>query len=420
MEDSKRLILPPKGQRTFFYGWWVVIVCVVIQFYLGGVFYQGFSALFNPIVEEFGWSYALVSLAFTFRGFEAGILAPVVGILVDRFGPRKLMVSGVIVSGFGFWFFSLVQSLWSFYGAFLFLALGLSLGTGVVTISAVARWFKTRSSLALGVLASGFGASGLLMPLVVQLVDNLGWRESSIIFGIITACLCLPLSFLVKDPPDLKRPVQESSQATVYKPVNVEMNPAAVLKSKDFWFLSTSVLFGGIAGVAILVHQMPYLASVGIARQTAGILIVILSASNVIGRLLVGYLGDKFEKRYCFAVSASLKAIGVLGFALATTTGQFIPSLIALGIGFGGLIPLRAALQLEFFGLRSYATIQGFLMIAVTTGTIVAPLFAGWIFDLLESYRPAFLVLAGITLLAVPLILMTRRQRGKHNEGIPT
>ena len=398
----------------------MVIVCVIIQFYLGGVFYQGFSALFNPLVEEFGWSYAMVSLAFTFRGFEAGIMAPVVGILVDRFGPRKLLVCGVIVSGLGFWLFSLVQSLWSFYGAFLFLALGLSLGTGVVTISAVAHWFRNRSGLAMGVLASGFGASGLLMPLVVQLVDNLGWRESSIIFAIITAGLCLPLSFLVKDPPASKGQFQDNPSATVAKPVSIEMKPSAVLKSKDFWLLSTAVLFGGIAGTAVLVHQIPYLVSVGITRQTAGVLIVILSVSNVIGRLFIGYLGDKVEKRYCFAVSASLKAVGVLGFALASTTGQFIPSLIALGIGFGGLIPLRASLQLEFFGLKSYGTIQGFLMVAITAGTIVAPLFAGWMFDQLSSYRPAFMILAVVTLFAVPLILIAHRQREKYIEGIPT
>jgi len=85
----------------------------------------GFFCSFQSIVEEFGWSYAIVSLAFTFRGFESGIMAPIVGILVDRFGPRKLLLSGVIISGLGFWFFSLVQSLWSFYSAFLFLALGL-------------------------------------------------------------------------------------------------------------------------------------------------------------------------------------------------------------------------------------------------------------------------------------------------------
>ncbi len=404
-------MLLSKRRPKVFYGWWVVTACAIIQFYLGGVFYQGFSALFNPIVEEFGWSYALVSLAFTFRGFEAGILAPVVGILVDRFGPKKLLVCGVIVSGLGFWFFSLVQSLWSFYGAFLFLALGLSLGTGVVSISAVARWFRNRSGLAQGVLATGFGASGLLMPLVVQMVDNLGWRESSIIFAIVTAGLCLPLAILVKDPPDLNEQLPQDPSSATVKSIDSEMKPAAVIKSRDFWLLSISVLFGGIAGTAVLVHQIPYLVSVGITRQTAGLLIVILSVSNAIGRLLIGYLGDKIEKRYCFAASVSLHAVGVLSFALSSTTGQFIPSLIALGIGFGGLIPLRAALQLEFFGIKSYATIQGFLMIAVTAGTIVAPLFAGWMFDVLDSYRPAFIILAIFTLFAIPLILTARRQR---------
>jgi MFS family permease len=294
--------------------------------------------------------------------------------------------------------------------------LGLSLGTGVVSISAVARWFRTRSGLAMGVLASGFGASGLLMPLVVQAVDTLGWRESSIIFAIVTAGLCLPLSFLVKDPPDLKDQLQENPTSTAAKPVNTGVKPAAVLKSKDFWLLSLSVLFGGIAGTAVLVHQMPYLVSVDISRQTAGVLIVIMSVSNVTGRLVIGYLADKIEKRYCFAVSVALHAIGVLGFALASTTWQFIPSLVALGIGFGGLIPLRAALQLEFFGLGFYATIQGFLMIAVTVGTIVAPLFAGWMFDLLNNYRPAFVILAILTLAAVPLILTANRQREKVAE----
>ena len=124
-----------KPKRALFYGWWVVIACAVIQFYLGGTFFQGFSALFNPIAEEFSWSYALVSLAFTFRGFESGIMAPIVGILVDRFGPRKILFCGVVISGLGFWFFSHIHALWSFYGAFLFLALGLSFGTGVVTMA---------------------------------------------------------------------------------------------------------------------------------------------------------------------------------------------------------------------------------------------------------------------------------------------
>jgi MFS transporter, OFA family, oxalate/formate antiporter len=400
-----------KPKRSFYYGWWVVIACAVIQFYLGGTFYQGFSAIFNPIVENFDWSYTAVSLAFTFRGFESGIMAPIVGILVDRFGPRKLMVTGIVISGLGFWFFSKIDALWNFYGAFLFLALGLSLGTGVVTMSAVARWFRTRTGLAMGILTSGFGASGLLMPLVVQLVDNLGWRESSVIFAIGTAVLCFPLAFLVKDPPDMKAPAPQEKSSPAAKPASSDMRPGEVLKSRDFWLLSVAVLFGGLAGQAIMVHQIPYLVSVGISRQAAGMLAIVLSVANIAGRLFFGYAGDKVEKRRAFAIGVGIMAVGVLGFAIATSVGQFIPALIALGIGFGGLIPLRPALQLEFFGIKSFATIQGFLMISITIGSILSPLFAGWMFDVRDSYRLAFIVLAAATLLAVPVVLCAHKRR---------
>jgi len=90
---------------------------------------------------------------------------------------------------------------------------------------------------------------------------------------------------------------------------------------------------------------------------------------------------------------------------LSVTVGQFVPSLIAFGIGFGGLIPLRPALQVEFFGMRAFATVQGLLMISVTVGTILSPLFAGWMFDLINNYRPAFITLAVTTLIAVPMVL---------------
>jgi MFS family permease len=405
-----------KPRQRLYYGWWVVIACAVIQFYLGGTFFQGFSALFNPIADEFNWSYAAISLAFTFRGFESGIMAPVVGILVDRFGPRRLMVTGVVISGLGFWFFSRIDALWNFYGAFLFLALGLSLGTGVVTMTAVARWFRTRTGLAMGILTSGFGASGILMPLVVQFVDDLGWRESSLIFAVGTAVLCLPLAFLIKDPPDLKTPAPQEKSSQIAKSVSAGTRPVDVLKSREFWLLSLAVLFGGVAGQAIIVHQIPYLVSVGISRQTASVLVIVLSLSNVAGRLFFGYVGDKVEKRRAFAVSAAINAVGVLGFSLAVTAGQFIPALIAFGVGFGGLIPLRPALQLEFFGIKSFATIQGFLMISVTVASLISPIFAGWMFDAMGTYRWAFIVLAAATLLTIPAVLWAKKKRAGINK----
>jgi MFS family permease len=182
-----------------------------------------------------------------------------------------------------------------------------------------------------------------------------------------------------------------------------------VLKTRDFWLLSTAIMFGGVAGSAVILHQMPYMDSVGISRQTAGVLVIVLSLSNVAGRLLFGWLGDVMEKRACFAICTGIKAGGVVAFALSTTTGQFIPSMIALGIGFGGLIPLRPALQVEFFGMKAFATVQGLLMAFITVGGIVAPLFAGWMYDVNQSYRLAFVILAGTTLAAIPMVLAVHR-----------
>ena len=130
-------ILRLKGR--IYYGWWVVFVCAIINFCLGGAFFYGFTAFFNPIAEEFGWSYVAISLAFSIRGFESAILAPIMGIIVDRFGPRRLLLFGIIIVGLAFLLFSRIQSLPSFYIVFVVIAIGSSAASSIVTMTAVAR-----------------------------------------------------------------------------------------------------------------------------------------------------------------------------------------------------------------------------------------------------------------------------------------
>ncbi len=149
-------------KHKVFYGWWVVLACSVTYLYLGGTYFYGFSALFNPLVEEFGWSRALISLALTFRGFEAGVATPIIGIFADKFGPRKLLFWGIVTLAFGFLLFSRVHALWSFYLVSLILAFGNSLTSPVVTMTAVAKWFRGEMTLAMGLLTAGNAAGGLL------------------------------------------------------------------------------------------------------------------------------------------------------------------------------------------------------------------------------------------------------------------
>ncbi|MFH0914616.1 MAG: MFS transporter [Chloroflexota bacterium] len=395
-------------KKGIFYGWWIVLACALVHLYTGGTFFYGFTALFNPIVEEFGWSYALVSLAFSFRGFEAGVLAPIVGFLVDRLGPRKLLFAGVFIMGLGFLALSTIQHLWSFYVNFLLLALGLGLTSAVVTMSAVVRWFPGRMSFAMGFLTAGHAAGGLLVPAVVWLIDQFTWRKALLLFAAGEWLLVLPLVFLVKEPQE-PAPVVEKEHVTKNKLDGLAARQ--VLRDRNFWLLSLAVFFGGIAGTAITVHQIPYMVSIGISRQAAGFMAVAFAIANITGRLGFGWLGEIMDKRRCFAISAALKGLGVLGFALANSTGQMVPSLIALGLGFGGVVPLRPTLQAEFFGRKAFGSIQGLLIMFITIGTMVAPLFAGWVFDLLGSYRPAFVALAAATFLAVPIVLAVSHKK---------
>jgi MFS family permease len=126
--------------------------------------------------QEFGWSHTQVSIAFSLRGLEMGILAPIMGFLVDRFGSRKLIFSGTFIVGFSLILLGLTNSLLMFYSAFIFLALGASGCASTVLMTAVAYWFRRNVGKAMGIVACGFGAGGILIPLIVWLIDLYQWR----------------------------------------------------------------------------------------------------------------------------------------------------------------------------------------------------------------------------------------------------
>ena len=190
-----------------FYGWWIVIYCFIMAFYVAGAVFWGFTAFFEPLVAEFKWSYAQVSFATSLRGLEmggggGGLLAPVVGWLADRYSLRWLLTTGLSCVGLGLIVLSQTTTLVTFYAAILLLAFGAGGCTTVVHMSLMANWFKRRIGLAMGITGSGFGASGLAIPFIVDAVDTYGWRWTLIGLGLGTWLLCLPFSLLIRDRPE--------------------------------------------------------------------------------------------------------------------------------------------------------------------------------------------------------------------------
>ena len=143
-----------KSRPRIFYGWWIVAACFFIAVYTGGIVHFGFTAIFEPIRNEFGWSYTEISIAASIRGLELGIFAPIMGILVDRFGSRKLLFMGAFTIGLGLTLLSRTNSLTLFYGASVVFALGLSATTGTVIVPVVANWFTKDMGKALGIISA--------------------------------------------------------------------------------------------------------------------------------------------------------------------------------------------------------------------------------------------------------------------------
>ncbi len=400
--------------KKIFYGWWIVGACFLVMFYVGGVVFYGFTAFFEPIRREFGWSYAQISLAASIRGMEMGLFAPIVGLLVDRFGSRTLIFFGTIVVGFGLILLSRTQSLTIFYASFLLIAFGAGGCTLVVSMAVVANWFRRKVGIALGVMMSGVGASGVIVPIIVYLIDVYGWRTTLITLGVGMWVLGIPLSFVIRNRPEKYGylPDGEASgepiSSTEMKDEGAELSLGEALRKKAFWYLNTAEAIRMLTVNAVITHVIPYLCSVGIARATAGIIAGAIPLFSVIGRFGFGWMGDVFDKRYVMAMTFAIMSLGMLAFFYIRVIWVVIPFLLIFSPGYGGGVVLRGAILREYFGRDSFGKILGITYGSSGIGGIIGPTLAGWAFDTLGEYHIVWLSFSGLNALAIWMIMKMR------------
>ncbi|NIS61639.1 MAG: MFS transporter [Proteobacteria bacterium] len=393
-----------------FYGWWVVLACFLITLYRSGALEYGFTAFFEPIVEEFGWSYTQVSIAFSFRGLEMGILAPIMGFLVDRFGPSKLAFSGVLIIGFGLILLGLTNSLALFYSAFVLLALGTSGCASTVLMTAVAHWFRRNVGKAMGLVGCGFGAGGILIPLIVWLIDLHQWRTTLIILGLGMWAMGIPLSFVIRHRPeqygylpDGEIPGGPSSSRRGRD--REERSFKEALKSGNLWKIGVAEVVRHMIAMAIITHIMPYLSSIGMLRATAVFVATSIPLFSIIGRFGFGWLSDIFDKRSVLVVLYCLFGLGILAFSYIHIKWLIFPFLLLFSLPYGGTSSLRGAIVREYFGRASFGRVFGLIMGMSSIGTVIGPAVAGWTFDNVGTYHPVWLWFTGATVISTVLML---------------
>jgi MFS family permease len=414
----------PFGLDKIFYGWWIVGACFFISLYVGAVIFYGFTAFIEPLVREFGWSYTQVSFASSLRGVEMSLLAPLVGFLVDRLGSRRLIFWGVITIGVGFILLSLTQSLWMFYAGFILIAFGGGGCTAVVLSQVVACWFQRDVGKALGVMTSGVGASGLMIPVIVWLIDALGWRTAMVVLGGGMWAIGIPLSFVIRDTPegcglhpDGREPVAPAAGKT-----KETTGPAAgvqeysfreALKHRAFLFLALGEGVRMMAVSAVIIHIMPYLNLLGIPRTTAGLLAAATTVLSIAGRFCFGWLADFIDKRYIIAVCFAMMGLGLLALCRVDAFWFMILFLVLFPSGFGGAMVLRGAIVRDYYGRGSFGRLLGIVMGVSAVGGVIGPTLAGYAFDTQGSYIFIWVTLAVAIALATVLLLSMGPKDGR-------
>ena len=407
-----------------FFGWWIVAASFFIALYTGGAIFYGFTAIFEPIASEFGWSYTQISLAASLRGLEMGLLAPLTGIFVDRWGPRRLVFSGIIITVLGLIVLSGTTSLAMFYGAFILITIGMSCSSMTVLMTTMANWFHHRVGAATGIAVSGFGTGGLLIPVMVRFIELYGWRTTMTIFALGMLVLVLPLSLLFRHKPE-QYGYQPDGQAT--NPVIPDKNPGAIkaagldvkarqaLKSGTFWLIALAFAYLLMVVAAIATHVMPYLSSIGIDRSTAGLVATAIPLMSIGGRLGLGWLGDKFKRRLILVATFAMMGLGLLCFGYIPVAGIWlmVPFVLIFSIGYGGCVALRPSLTRDYFGRVNFGTIFGFIVGVNTLGAIIGPPLAGWVYDNWSSYQALWFIFASLSIIPIVSVLAISSVRVK-------
>ena len=389
---------------------WLLIVASSIGVALSSIVlpYYTIGTLVKPLTQAFGWTRADVQSAILFSTGLGALTAPVVGALIDRYGPRRLALPCIIGLSSGFFIAaSMSGSRWMLYLSYGCIAL-LGAGTTPVTWTrAIASSFSRQRGLALGLTLAGTGVCAILVPQYTNwLVTHYGWRTAYVGLGLLPLVISLPIAVIGFRPRD--RAPAATPSAPVVRPVP-GLTLAAALRTPRFWVLLLSILLIYLSTSGLVSNLVPALTDMGFTSQQAANAQSLYGVSLIVGRLAVGWLVDRYWAPGVAAVSLSFPAIGC--WLLMTHPPYALTVFAASLVGFaaGAELDLMSFLAARYFGVRHYAKIYAVLYAALAVaGGIAPPLFAR-VYDVTGSYRPGIIVASGGFLAGALILLLLGR-----------
>jgi MFS family permease len=377
--------------------------------------YFTFSVFLVPLVEEFGWSRGLTAGALSLSTLLQGLLSPVAGILVDRFGPRRVILSGAVLLSAASILTATTRSaseLYLYTG--LLGALGL-VGLGPVPMGVLlARWFSARRGRAVGIAFSGMGFGVFVTgPLAQWLIASMGWRVASAILGLGALLILVPIAWIGARDPEPRtdgpaRPTMAAPRPAGPQPRDglqrslreQATNPAPdsalrhAIRTRAFWALWFAYLCTPLAVFPVTTHQVAFAIDRGFQPILAASIFGVMGLLSIVGRVSFGFAADRFGGALAATISYGCTAGGVLALLALESDGRagwLVAYALLFGLGFGARGPIITAMAADLFGGRRFGVIYGALSVGNGLGGAIGPWFGGVVHDILGSYRVVFL-----------------------------
>jgi sugar phosphate permease len=373
-------------------------------FSLVGIMFYGLPFFYDFWIKEFDWSRSVIT-----SGNAVGklVVGPLFGFfagwIIDKFGPRRLMLTGIVMGGLALIGLSMMTALWQFYIFYLFNALGYLFGGPLPNQVLISRWFSTTRGKIMGIAYLGIGVGGMLVPQIAKALNvSFGWRGGLLCLGILMIAIAFPMAWFVKDNREDAEPARPVQPTTSNVPFS------HIFKKWPFYLLAIGSIcsIGAVSGTS---QNLKLFMSIDLkySQQMAANVMSIVLGSSIIGRLFMGWLADRIPKKYVMILIYFMVAASIPLLYAARTDGVIYLFAFLFGMALGGdymIIPLMAA---ELFGVKVLGRVMGIVISADGLGEAFGPMLAAWLRDISGSYVNGFaalIILAFIGTIAISLL----------------
>ncbi len=382
-------------------------------FSLVGLSFYGLPFFYDFMVKDLEFFEGSRRAVTSGNAFAKIIIGPVFGFLagwiIDRFGPRRLMIVGILMGGFALMGLSQMTALWMFYFFYLFNALGYVCGGPLPNQVLLSRWFDKSRGKAMGFAYIGIGVGGMIVPQLARWLNSqFGWQRSLMILGVLMIVIALPMVWIVKEQPE----GYKTSGASASMPIGY------ILKQPAFYLLAIGSMcsIGAVGGTN---QHLKLFMSVDLkySQEMAANVISLVLASSIAGRLMMGWLADRLPKKYVMLLIYTLVSAAIPLLYFVSAPNVIYVFAVIFGVAFGGdymIIPLMAA---ELFGLKVMGRVMGIILTADGVAEALAPMLVGYLYDQSKNYVNGFAALIILAALGAIAVSMLPRKSLTHMES---